>query len=145
MKKLMISLVMCLTVLCTKAQNLVSEFRPVVVENPYANYDPMLDYLRGQSSQSSGSSYSVPQRPQSEVYRMTGYYINNGRWQVVSIKVKLVNNRALYLQSYQTNIGWQGGGYQAQAIGRQDPQYIREQFQWKAYAPGLCRDIYFNF
>lgn len=44
-----------------------------------------------------------------------------------------------------TNIGWQGGGYQAQAIGRQDPQYIREQFQWKAYAPGLCRDIYFNF
>ena len=145
MKKFMISLVMCLTVFGAKAQNLVSEFRPVVVENPYANYDPMLDFLRGQSSQSSGSSYSAPQRPRIEVYRMTGYYINNGRWQVVSIKVKLVNNCALYLQGYQTNIGWQGGGNQAHAIGRQDPQYIREQFQWKAYAPGLCRDIYFNF
>lgn len=142
MKKLMISLVMCLTIFGVKAQNLVSEFQPVVVENPYANYDPFLDNLRGQRN---GGSYSAPQRPQSEVYRMTGYYINNGRWQVVSIKVKLVNNRALYLQSYQTKIGWQGGGYQAQAIGRQDPQYIREQFQWKAYAPGLCRDIYFNF
>ena len=142
MKKFMISLVMCLTILGVKAQNLVSEFRPYVAENPYANYDPFLDNLRGQSR---GSSYSAPQRPQSEVYRMTGYFINKGHWQVVRIKVKLVNDRALYLQSYQTNIGWQGGGHQAQAIGRQDPQYIREQFQWKAYAPGLGRDIYFNF
>lgn len=127
--------------------------------NSFAQLDIWADYEPTTPSRSTTNSYSDilsdyepatsmfgdknnrntrSQKTQENIVRTNGYYLNNGRFVRVTIKVNVtseVGREQLYLRGIYNNAsgGWSDCNSRASRVTHMDSKTIRENFNWKVY------------
>lgn len=102
-------------------------------QSPFTIYTPADNYP-------SNPHYNQPQQTQPRLQRITGYYVKNGDFQRINIKVNVVETYSgenVYVRQYQDiyQSNWVGCNNQAVSINQHsnDPDVIKRNFDWKCY------------
>lgn len=142
MKRLFFSLICMLSFMNLFAQlDIWSDYEPTTpsrsTTNSYSDilsdYEPATSLFGNKNNENTRS-----QKTQENIVRTNGYYLNNGRFVRVTIKVNVtseVGREQLYLRGIYNNVSgvWSDCNSRASRVTNMDSQTIRENFNWKVY------------